>query len=345
MSIITKTAAALALLALAASPALAETARGEGTTLDQAVRQALRRAVEQSVGVHVQAVTAVDRFEVVRNEIVSHAEGYVSRYTLVRQGTTESGAIFAEIDAEVDAGRVHDNADAIPTLLAMVGHPRVAVLGVDGGFDAASAIVPEAVALRDAAGDILRDRFRFTAIDAKSLPRKGSAAKRQDALAAARSAKADYAVLVTLSGRDLAMEAVKLSDGTVVGRDSAAGDAASYFAIRDKVFPLTVSLASQIAGDLQHGATGGVRYSVLLTEFPTDVLSAIERALPNLPGYMRMETQARNARSVELSLWSQQGGDDFAAALGKLMSESNSKTRLRVQGQSFHLDFIDPVFR
>lgn len=337
------------------------TARGEGSSLDQAVRSALRRAVEQAVGVQVSATTTVDRFEVVRNEIVSHAEGYVSRYRLVRQGVAENGATFAEIEAEVDGGRVRDSADAIPALLAMAGHPRVIVLGLDDGFEPVSAVLPEFVALRDAATDILRDRFGFTTIDTKAMARKGSAQRRQDALTAARDARAEYAVLVSLAagqrlnGSEVSMEAVKLSDGTVIARDSGNGTLSGagprgttpFLAIQDKVFPLTVAMAHQIAADIQQAVSSGsgFRYTLVLSEFPPDTAAAIERQLPNLPGFVRTQTEARDRRSIELSIWSQQPAAEFDAALRKILADGNQKAQLRLRGHSFRLDYIDPIFR
>jgi hypothetical protein len=333
----------------ASSPPIAQArtvvARGEGASLDLAVRSALRRAVEQAVGVQVTATTTVDRFEVVRNEIVSHAEGYVSRYRVVRQGTADNGATFAEIEAEVDGGRIRDNADAIRSLLAMAGHPRVIVLSFDEGFDAVSGILPEFVALRDAAADILRDRFGFATIDTKAMPRRGAVQGRPQAITAARETKADYVILVALSrasrlgGAELSMEAVKIADGTVIARDSASGT------VENRVFPLTVGIASQIAADVQDAAISGrgFRYGLTLSDFPPEDAAQIERQLSGLPGFMRAQTEARDRRSLSLSVWSQQTASEFDAALRKLLAERN--VRLRMYGQSFRLDYIDPVFR
>jgi hypothetical protein len=359
----------LGLAPVQAAPAPAEgavharvvTVRGEGASLDQAVRSALRRAVEQAVGVQISATTAVDRFEVVRNEIVSHAEGYVRRYRLIRQGTAENGVAFAEIEAEVDGGRIRDSADAIPALLAMAGHPRVVVLGLDDGFEAVSAVLPESIALRDAAGVILRDRFGFTTLDAKAMARQGSAQRRQDALAAARDAKAEYVVLVSLTGSqrlngsEVAMEAVKLTDGTVIARDSGSGaragtslyGAGPFLAIQDKVFPLTVGMAHQIAADIQQTVSSGngFRYTLVLTEFPPEDAAWIEGQLPSLPGFVRTQTEARDRRFIQLSVWSQQPTGEFDAALKKILADGNQRTHVRMRGHSFRLDYVDPVFR
>ncbi|MBI5163865.1 MAG: hypothetical protein HY985_08175 [Magnetospirillum sp.] len=345
---------------LAKPTAQAVSVRGEGVTADQAIRAALRRAVEQAVGTRVAAVTAIDRFEVVRNEIVTHAEGYVRRYRVLNQGTTASGIAFAEIEAEVDDGEVADSLDAFPVLLATTGQPRVAVLGVDGGFDSVSAILPDSIALRDATADILRQRFHFATVDARELPRKGSGLRRSEAVAAAKGAGADYAVLVSVAaqgrgpGGQLTFEVVKPGEGTVLASDSESGALTRrggragevLAAVADKVFPLTVTAAHHIAGDLQQAAgSGGMRYHLGFADFPPEALAGIEKSLNTLPGFVRLDVEQRGARSADYVLWSHQQVGEVDESVRRLLADQHLQTRARLRGKSFRFDYLDPIFR
>jgi len=331
------------------------TVRGEGATVDQAIRTALRRAVEQVVGVQISTVTAVDKFEVVRNEIVSHAEGYVRRYRVVSQGGTDDGGKFAEIEAAVDAGQVRDSVDAFPALMAMADHPRIAVLGLTADFDSAGAVLPEAVELRGAVADILRERFKFAVTDTATMPHKGSAQTRREAMALAHAANVDYAVVVTVAGRgrgEISMDAIKLADGTVVARESEIGLAAGhrdlpYASIADKVFPLTVAMAHEIASDIQAASlsSAGYRYSVILDDFPPEARAAVRDGLRELPGFVRMSPDAVDAHIAQYSVWSQQTGDEFGDAVAGLIGKQHLDARARVHGTVFRFDYVDEYFR
>lgn len=123
------------LTAVVLSPAVAVAAEGvkvEGLAAivdddlaaarDRAVDDAKRRAVEQVAGARVSATSVSENYQLVRDEILSRADGFVRQYEIldeVREGETYRVRIQAEVDA-----------DALVDDLALVFEtkPRVVVL-------------------------------------------------------------------------------------------------------------------------------------------------------------------------------------------------------------------------
>jgi hypothetical protein len=52
---------------------------------DHAIKDALRKAVEQAVGTFISSETVVENYEVLSDRIYSKAEGYVAEYKVLRE--------------------------------------------------------------------------------------------------------------------------------------------------------------------------------------------------------------------------------------------------------------------
>jgi len=101
-------------------------ATGEGPSKDQALYAAMRRAVEQMVGVHLQSSTTVVNFALVQDKILSHSTGYVTNYRIIKEDRTGDGysvTIFATVDSKL----IKDDIDALSILRKSVGNPRILV--------------------------------------------------------------------------------------------------------------------------------------------------------------------------------------------------------------------------
>ena len=99
---------------------------GEGPSKDQALYAAMRRAVEQTVGVHLKSSTTVVNFTLVQDKILSHSTGYVTNYKILKEGKTGDGysvTIFATVDSKL----IKDDIDALAILRKSVGNPRILV--------------------------------------------------------------------------------------------------------------------------------------------------------------------------------------------------------------------------
>ena len=73
---------------------------------DEALRDALRKAVEKGAGQFISSVSATQDYELVRDEIFSEVKGFVETYTVIRK-YTQGDVLCIEIEAvvSVDAFR------------------------------------------------------------------------------------------------------------------------------------------------------------------------------------------------------------------------------------------------
>jgi hypothetical protein len=94
---------------------------------DQALKDALRKAVEQGVGTFINSETRVENFQLLSDRIYSQAQGYVSSYRVVSE-SRESDLYRVVVRAKVKLARIEDDLRAIGILVAEQGRPRVMVV-------------------------------------------------------------------------------------------------------------------------------------------------------------------------------------------------------------------------
>lgn len=102
------------------------TATGEGSSKDDAIQSALRRAVEQGVGVLIKSSTSVEDFQVIEDKIYSHSQGYVAKYDILHS-TKKGDEYIVTIKAVVDEVVLKEDLKAIGALKAEMGNPRILV--------------------------------------------------------------------------------------------------------------------------------------------------------------------------------------------------------------------------
>lgn len=103
---------------------------GVSAARDAAIRDAMRRAVEQVVGTLIDSRTLTENFVTVRDHIYAASDGYVSRYDVVSEGTEADGETYAvRLDAVVRRGRVKDDLATYRILQVQTGRKRVMVIG------------------------------------------------------------------------------------------------------------------------------------------------------------------------------------------------------------------------
>lgn len=105
------------------------TATGEGPSKEVALSSAMRRAVEQGVGVFVKSDTTVVDAALLDDKIFSHSRGYVTSYEIINERKTHDGFVVT-ISAIVDNRLLKGDIDALTILRksAVVGNPRILVL-------------------------------------------------------------------------------------------------------------------------------------------------------------------------------------------------------------------------
>lgn len=102
-------------------------ATGDGPNKEQALRAAMRNAVEKQVGVYIQSSTSVVDATVLEDKIFSHSQGYVTNYKILKEGKTGDG-YFVTIQAFIDQKIMKDDINALTILRKSAGNPRILVV-------------------------------------------------------------------------------------------------------------------------------------------------------------------------------------------------------------------------
>lgn len=114
-------------------PAQMVTARGvasiygndKALARDQAIDDALRNAIEQTLGTFVQASTLVQNNMVVEDNILSWSDGYVRSYQVTSENQTDETTYEVTIQATVDLANLKNDWESIQNLLNRMGNPRI----------------------------------------------------------------------------------------------------------------------------------------------------------------------------------------------------------------------------
>ncbi|HZR10897.1 MAG TPA: flagellar assembly protein T N-terminal domain-containing protein, partial [Myxococcales bacterium] len=115
--------------------ALVQVAQGEAAVLDgdkpaarqKAIDDALRRAVEMAAGTRVSSVTETRDFQVKMDRVLTHAQGFVRRYEIVREGM-DGEVVQVSVRAYIGAAELDKDLEAMGLLVARKGMPRTMVL-------------------------------------------------------------------------------------------------------------------------------------------------------------------------------------------------------------------------
>lgn len=96
----------------------------QGIARDNALKDAQRKAVEQAVGSMVASETLVENFQVLRDSVYSKSQGYIQKYTIVKEGP-QKDLYAVTISATVAVENLKNDLGALGLLMARVGKPRV----------------------------------------------------------------------------------------------------------------------------------------------------------------------------------------------------------------------------
>ena len=99
---------------------------GEGGSKEQALVSAMRRAVEQGVGVALKSSTTVVDSALVEDKILSHSRGYITSYKVTQELKNVDG-FTVTISAQVDIKILRDDLDSLSILRKNIGNPRILV--------------------------------------------------------------------------------------------------------------------------------------------------------------------------------------------------------------------------
>ena len=143
---------------------------GADIARDQALNDALRKAVEQGVGTLINSETQVENFALLSDRIYSQSTGYVSSYRVITEGL--EGALYrVVVRAKVKTADIEDDLAAIGILLLQQGRPRVMVVVKElAGWD--DFFADDRVMSQTMIETMLLDRFQakgFPVVDAATV--------------------------------------------------------------------------------------------------------------------------------------------------------------------------------
>ena len=97
---------------------------------DEALNQAFRNAIEQTVGIQVTSDTRVKNAEILMDEIYTYSEGFIKHYDILSEQTID-GMLTLEVKSWVKANRLNKalflNGLDVKKVYAWVGEPRVLI--------------------------------------------------------------------------------------------------------------------------------------------------------------------------------------------------------------------------
>nr|WP_320193422.1 hypothetical protein [uncultured Desulfobacter sp.] len=106
---------------------IVETTGSSDLSRNDAVRQAMRSAVQEAVGTFIHTETEVENFEIKKDKIFSRTQGYVTRYDLLKEWK-ESDTYNVRIKAEVSLDKIKDDLMAMKILLDSLERPKLMIL-------------------------------------------------------------------------------------------------------------------------------------------------------------------------------------------------------------------------
>lgn len=96
---------------------------------NQALLNAQRNAVEQGVGMMVDSRTVSQNFEIIRDKVLTSAQGFVTHYVILDEGATPDGQSYrVKIRATVSENLLKDRLSALRILHKQMGYKRVMVV-------------------------------------------------------------------------------------------------------------------------------------------------------------------------------------------------------------------------
>ncbi|WP_135076303.1 hypothetical protein [Terasakiella sp. SH-1] len=358
------TAALLTLLPLYSTQAIEVSAQGSNQR--QALNNALRQAVEMSLGTSIENNTLVENFQVVRQQILSHTKGFVRSYKVLHKTVDPSGMVDITIDAEVDEKSLEDSTEALSTLMKMAAHPRVLVAGLDEDFDSISSLSDDFRLLTESVESTLREDFRFETLDFEATRQAGRDhyrhTDRKNNLKRARRAKANFIIFVEiLKGRNapyvLRLESLDVASNRSLAREEINFDMANWTRdeknnraaiineAKDHIYGPSAQVAAALIKNIKKEVyEEGQRYEIHFSKFDAKTIKYLETDLANLSGYVRHKLAGQKKNALTLSYWSLLKPSTLNTEISSLLSSQDIPFEFRIKGRNLTYQFDDPMF-
>ena len=146
----------------------AATGEGYGVSEVAAIADAKRNILEQEIGTMVSNMSLMDKGELIKDVVVTKANGYVKNVRVIESKQKKKGLHFVKISADIAKSAVELNIKKIQNSLERLGYPRMMIsykLKYQPGFDKPTA--PTASAAYNGAEEYLTNQH-FGVIDKNS---------------------------------------------------------------------------------------------------------------------------------------------------------------------------------
>jgi len=189
----------------------------EAIAREKALDEAKRAAIEQAVGTRIESKTVVENFQVSRDQVFSHATGYLKNLEILSEEKTDLGTFEVEISAEVEIAALVNDLDRFKKILGWQKNPRVSIL-VDPDLDKAYVATARKTASR--LGRKLKSEG-FRVFDAATADTSGMGLVVRLGLEIASSQSAYQGVKLTLHEISLRTDVLRTGEGEILASASA----------------------------------------------------------------------------------------------------------------------------
>jgi len=107
------------------------TATGIGASLDGAVKNAQRNALEKVVGAFIKSETEIKDFQTVKDDILSRTQGFIKSYDLISESEKE-GQWSVKITAKVAESKLEIELEELNVIRNKIGNPSILVFYLYG---------------------------------------------------------------------------------------------------------------------------------------------------------------------------------------------------------------------
>lgn len=193
----------LAVLGICASCLFSQTAMaavvtGSGTDSQEALKDAMRVAVEQTIGTLVKSETRIESSIVIEDEILAKSQGYVRDYKIL-ETFQQNGSVFVKADVDVAAEPDSALMKTLDTLM-LLDDPRIVVLITENNntnyLDNQTCETKLAQALLDAGYKRVNEGHVLAAQRGIKISSNNSS----ELVSVAKNLDADYLVMGTVNG-------------------------------------------------------------------------------------------------------------------------------------------------
>jgi len=143
-----------------------------GTDEADALRMALRQAVETGAGTYIYSQSQTKDFALVKDTVLARAAGFVQSHTVVSKRALPDGTIELKVVAIVSVQGIQDTWGAVTTLLGEMGRPKIMVFvseKIDNALQDDSVVQTRIENMLLKSGFLLVNKEQIAEIDRKDL--------------------------------------------------------------------------------------------------------------------------------------------------------------------------------